>query len=149
MYNCEEGKTEGKGEGLYALKDFKSGELIMKCEVEDYDSGNSVHASQVGVNRWMIFKGLGQLINHSCDPNVGIQADEDLVHKYVAFKDIKAGEELTYDYAMGNLVVENFPECVCGTKACRKNINGYKGISEELKNKYKGFIHPFLVDYDA
>lgn len=120
----------------------------MKCEVEDYDCENSVHASQVGVNRWMIFSGLGQMINHSCDPNCGIQSDEDLIHKYVAFKDIKAGEELTYDYAMGNLVVENFPNCQCGSEKCRKVINGYQGISGNLKKDYEGFIHPFLAEYD-
>ena len=66
----------------------------------------------------------------------------------MAFKDIEVGEELTYDYAMGNLVVENFPDCQCGSEKCRKVINGYQGISEDLKKEYKGYIHPFLVEYD-
>ena len=77
----------------------------------------------------MIFEGLGKMINHSCDPNCGIQCDEDLIHKYVAFKNIEVGEELTYDYAMGNYVVQNFPNCLCGTNQCRKDITGFQGLS--------------------
>ena len=148
MYNCELKNTEEKGEGLYALKQFKRGDLIMKCQVEDFDAPNSIHSSQVGMNRFMLFSGLGQKINHSCDPTCGIQCDEDLIHKYVAFKDIEVGEELTYDYAMGNYTVDNFPKCQCRSENCRVEINGYKGLSEERKKEYAGFIAPYLVEYE-
>jgi SET domain-containing protein len=57
------------------------------------------------MNKWVLFKGLGAKINHSCEPTCGIQCDEDGYHKYVAFTHIKTGQELTYDYAMGNYTV--------------------------------------------
>lgn len=96
----------------------------------------------------MLFKGVGQKINHSCDPNCGIQCDEDLIHKYVACKEIEKDDELTYDYAMGNYEVNSFPDCQCGANNCRKVIKGYKNLGEERKKDYEGFIAPYLVEND-
>ena len=99
----------GKGEGVFATESFQKGDFILKCEIREDNSKNHAHASQVGIDKWMSYKGLGIMINHSCDPNCGIQCDEDEIRKYIAFKDIEAGQELTFDYAMGNYQVEYFP----------------------------------------
>lgn len=55
-----------------------------------------------------MFTKLGRSMNHSCDPNCGVGFDG-TNWLYKAFKDIKAGDELLYDYAMANYKVENFP----------------------------------------
>jgi uncharacterized protein len=69
-------------------------------------------------------------INHSCDPNC--DAFEEKGRMYIdAIKNIKAGEELTYDY---NLIVEErytpalkrMYACACGSRKCRGHILGSK-----------------------
>lgn len=57
-----------------------------------------------------------RLINHSCDPNC--EAEIDKGHVWIkSIRDIKKGEELTYDYGYD---VDNFEEhpCRCGSKNC-------------------------------
>jgi hypothetical protein len=59
-------------------------------------------------------------INHSCMPNVGLRGDV----VYVAMQDIKAGTELTVDYAM--MDNQNYQmSCNCGSENCRGTISGY------------------------
>ena len=70
-------------------------------------------------------------------------------------KPIKAGDELTFDYAMENYKIENFPgECLCGAATCRGKINGWKGLPEQKKKQYDGFMPDYLFtakpeNYDA
>jgi hypothetical protein len=73
------------------------------------------------------------LINHTCDPNVGVGND------MVAMRDIEANEELTYDYVMtdsGDYDVE----CTCGSKYCRGRRKGTDWMRPELQERYKGYF---------
>ena len=59
-----------------------------------------------------------RLMNHSCNPN----CDTDIVDDKIwirSFKDIKKGEELTYDYGF-SFHKEDFRDhvCKCGSKNC-------------------------------
>ena len=79
----------------------------------------------------MLHSGINSKINHRCEPNCGVKVNERNCHDYVAMKPIKAGDELTFDYAMENYKIENFPgECLCGAATCRGKINGWKGLPE-------------------
>ena len=71
-------------------------------------------------------------INHSCAPNVGILGQ--II--FVAMRDVRAGEELTYDWAME----ENIPaqtECRCGAATCRKILTGRDWTKPALRRKYR------------
>ncbi len=68
-------------------------------------------------------------INHSCEPTVGLRGQI----TFVALRGIKAGEELTYDWAMEEnapadwAMEENSPvmtPCRCGARRCRKILTG-------------------------
>jgi histone-lysine N-methyltransferase SUV39H len=78
------------------------------------------------------FGGPTRFINHSCDPNCGIYAvsyDKNNLFLYelafFAVRDIRQGEELTFDYAPGNekkddqVEADSIP-CKCGSENCRK-----------------------------
>lgn len=95
------------------------------------------------MEKWVLFSLLGRSINHSCDPNCGIGFDgANWVYK--AYKDINEGDELTYDYAMANYKVDNFPNCLCSSKNCRRQIKGFRNLPYEKKMEYKGFFAPYL-----
>jgi uncharacterized protein len=55
-------------------------------------------------------------INHSCEPNVFIRTAYGRAEFY-ALRNVKAGEELTFDY--GESHHEDKPTCHCGSKKCR------------------------------
>jgi hypothetical protein len=78
-------------------------------------------------------------LNHCCEPNLGLQGQV----VFVAMRDITAGEELTFDYAM----TDDEPcemECRCGSDTCRKLITGTDWRKPELQKKYDGYFSWFI-----
>jgi hypothetical protein len=57
-----------------------------------------------------------RLLNHSCSPNAEAQADGERIW-IVALRDIRAGEEITFNY---NYDLQDYREhpCVCGATNC-------------------------------
>jgi hypothetical protein len=80
------------------------------------------------------------LINHSCNPNVGLSGQISLV----AMRAIAAGEEITIDYAMadGSCYDEFF--CSCGSAKCRGRVTGNDWRDPDLWERYRGFFSPYL-----
>jgi len=64
-------------------------------------------------------RGKARYINHSCDPNC---ETEEIAGRIwiVAIRDIKAGEELSYDYMLYD--GEGDAPCQCGAKRCRGTL---------------------------
>jgi len=85
--------------------------------------------------------------NHSCDPNSGFCGQIILV----AMRDIKAGEEVTFDYAMtvsesvGSDMVFAM-RCGCGSPRCRKTITEQDWTLPGLQARYKGYFSPYIQD---
>jgi len=85
--------------------------------------------------------------NHSCDPNSGFSGQVFLV----ALRDIPAGEEITFDYAMtvsesvGSDMIFHM-DCACGSPRCRKTITEQDWMLPELQERYKGYFSPYIQD---
>ncbi len=81
-----------------------------------------------------------EYFNHSCDPNTGLSGQSALV----AMRDIEAGEEVCFDYAMS----ESHPlfefECHCGTERCRGRMSAEDWRDRELQIRYAGYFSPYL-----
>jgi len=143
-------KSAGKGEGIFATMSFKASEIVMVGIIEKVLEENHSHASQVGEHEYVFHAGLISKVNHSCDPNCGIRANETGAHDFVAIREIIVNEEITFDYAMRNYGVDYFPkQCICGSERCRGRITGWKDLPDEWKNKYEGFVAPYLLKLDA
>jgi SET domain-containing protein len=79
--------------------------------------------------------------NHSCDPNLGFFGQIGLV----ALRDVEAGEELMFDYAMSDGGPYDEFECYCGSPNCRRKVTGNDWKLPELWAKYQGFFSPYLA----
>jgi uncharacterized protein len=79
--------------------------------------------------------------NHSCDPNIGVEGQ--IV--FVAMRNIKAGEELTHDWAMTDDDTSRM-ECNCGAANCRKTITGKDWHRKDLQQKYAGYFSAYLTE---
>jgi len=78
-------------------------------------------------------------INHSCDPNIGLSGPAE----FVAMRDIAAGEEITFDYAISESDPCWILRCDCGRPGCRRVIRGTDWKKPELQQKYG----PYFSDY--
>ena len=78
-------------------------------------------------------------LNHSCDANLGVRGSL----RFVALRDIEAGEELTFDYAMTESS-EWRMECGCGSSRCRGAVTGKDWRLPELRKRYAGFFSDYL-----
>ena len=97
--------------------------------------------------------GLARYINHSCDPNCGLQGVQ-----IVSRRHIVADEEVTWDYAMSELrddyvFMEVGRHCQCQTNRCRGAYLGfgslvtrYPGVVAEYKTA--GFIASWLLQLE-
>jgi SET domain len=82
------------------------------------------------------------LINHSCDPNLGWTGCGDLV----ALRDIGAEAELTTDYATSIDDPDFVMACHCETYRCRQLIEGTDFRIPQLQQRYAGYWAPRLRD---
>lgn len=80
------------------------------------------------------------LINHSCNPNAGLRGQL----SFVAMRDIKAGEEICFDYAMTDATPYDEFECHCGHENCRHNITGYDWQLPQLWERYEGYFSTYV-----
>ncbi|PYL32540.1 MAG: hypothetical protein DMF35_08075 [Verrucomicrobia bacterium] len=78
--------------------------------------------------------------NHSCDPNLGLRGEI----TFVAMCEIRAGEELTHDWAMTD-DDDYSVECNCGANSCRKVLTGKDWQKPELQRKYAGYFSAYLA----
>ena len=130
------------GKGVFALQDLAEGETLIEYvgeviswdEAQDrhpHDPNDPNHTFYFHVNEDRVIDALhggnsSRWINHSCDPNC--EADEDNDRIFIkAIRNIKAGEELNYDY--GLIIDEPYTKklkaeypCWCGSARCRGTL---------------------------
>jgi hypothetical protein len=78
--------------------------------------------------------------NHSCDANLGIRGEI----TFVAMRDIRAGEELTHDWATTD-DDDYWIACKCGSLKCRKILTGKDWQRPELQKRYAGYFSAYLA----
>jgi SET domain-containing protein len=130
------------GKGVFALQDIAEGETLIEYvgeviswdeaqERHPHDPNDPNHTFYFHVNEDRVIDALyggnsSRWINHSCDPNC--EADEDNDRIFIkAIRNIKAGEELNYDY--GLIIDEPYTKklkaeypCWCGSANCRGTL---------------------------
>jgi hypothetical protein len=79
--------------------------------------------------------------NHSCNPNLGMRGEI----TFVAMRDIRAGEELTHDWATTD-DDDYSAECKCGAPNCRKILTGKDWQRADLQKRYAGYFSPYLAE---
>jgi len=78
-------------------------------------------------------------INHSCNPNCGIRGQD----RGVAIRNIAAGEEIVFDYAMLDNEL-NWFYCNCKQPGCRKIITSIDWKITGLQKKYSNNFASYL-----
>ena len=136
--------TRKYGKGVFAGEDVKKGEVVRELSgermtIDDFirkvNSGkeNIDDPLQIGRRTYLDYDELSRTINHSCDPNCGVRK----VTELFALRDIKKGDEITYDYSSVIAPTVWQMKCKCGSKNCRKIIKDVLSIPKRQREKYK------------
>ena len=132
-----------KGRGVVAGRAIPRGALVLRFEGPVFNKETCPEFSealQVGVDAWMWSSGgLDDLVNHSCDPNLGLwQVSGRPGHTYLlAIRDVAAGEELSFDYST-SMVDEpwDMEGCLCGAAKCRGLVGNFLDMPLEAMQFY-------------
>lgn len=79
-------------------------------------------------------------INHACDPNCGFEDEITLV----ALRPVRAGEEITFDYAMSDSTEYDEFTCGCGSNICRGGVRAQDWLLPALQRRYAQYFSPYL-----
>ena len=123
MKNIIVKKSKIHGKGVFANRDFKKGEIVIKYNLkklskEEYNNlpESEKHFVSKENGDYLLFLSPERYVNHSCNPNTSPVNDCD-----VAIKEIKKGEEIAGDYSKENIPNLNM-KCSCNHKNCKKLI---------------------------
>ena len=145
------------GKGVYALQDLAEGETLIEYLGEviswkealrrhPHDPKDPNHTFYFHIDDKHVIDGKqggnsSRWINHSCKPNC--EADEDGGRVFIkTLRNIKAGEELFYDYGLiidakyTKKLLAEYP-CWCGAKKCRGTLLAPKDKAKVKKDKKK------------
>jgi uncharacterized protein len=148
------------GRGVFAVQDIAEGETIIEYVGEiiswkeadrrhpnNPDDPNHTFYFSIKDGKKVIDAAVGgnsaRWINHSCAPNCEADEDDDTHRVFIkALRNIRAGEELNYDYGLiidapmtKKLKAEY--ECRCGARKCRGTMLAFVGDEKKKKKKAK------------
>ena len=137
------GSSKLHGQGLFAARDLPKGTPIMEYRGRRVTKkqGDRLanrqwargHVYMFELSRRIDLDGspkgnVARLANFSCEPNAE-SLNENSRHIWIrALRDIRAGEEITYDYNFE--FMDPPPVCHCGAKRCRGYIVGEDHVAE-------------------
>ena len=144
--------TEKYGKGVFAVENIKKGTIIYVLGGERVLSNDLVERVisgrekiddplQVGKRTYIDLDKISRIFNHSCDQNAGLRKKSEMF----ALRDIKTGEEITFDYSLTVAPTEWRMECKCGAPNCRKVLGDISTVPKRRVREYK--ILGALQDY--
>lgn len=143
-----------RGTGLFARRNVYKDEEVIRATgpIIGPDVASTLYwsygidvAIQVDIDQFILPNNESRFINHSCNPNLGF-SDNGV---FVAMRDIKSGEELTFDYCTCDTSDDWVIDCLCGEVNCRQKITGVDlfNPSYNLQERYKGYISPYIYKF--
>lgn len=149
---CESREHTGGGCAVFAKKSIARGELISlwggtilpKNQLDPSMPRFTQRVLQVDEELYLLTAEQPEpndCFNHSCEPNLGFSGQIGLV----AMRDIQAGEQLCFDYAMSDGGPYDEFDCFCGSPTCRGKITGNDWKLPALWKKYEGYFSPYLA----
>jgi len=158
-------KAGKKGFGVFATRNIKDGEHIIRCDLSKLKAYSvkdipkhplaknpkfADHWDEVGRGKWVLDISPASYVNHSCNPNCVTKYYTFKKKDLIALRDIKKGEELTDDYStvspydFGTHRIMGW-KCHCGEKNCRKNITAdFFKLPVKLQRKYYPYLLPSI-----
>ncbi len=144
------------GVGVFALRAIKPGQRLLRftgpvLDRKALDAALEIAAVdgflQISPRSYMgPSGGTDDYVNHSCDPNCGVQfAGSRIVLRSI--RRIAPDEEITFDYASTQNAYPCRFSCGCGSPNCRRDIGDFDDLPFAMQLKYLelGVLAPYLA----
>lgn len=135
------------GVGLFSSRTIQAGEKIIPLtgnlyELTDEESALPTYDNWFGVGMFLFVEPSNELvyINHSCKPSAGLNDD----FWMVALRDIPAGGEITFDYAINERVMLWHMRCRCREENCREIISSVQTVPDFAMDRYGNLVPNFF-----
>jgi SET domain-containing protein len=135
------------GRGAFALEEILKGTFVAPVTGTLTPRDRLVwspdtYAMQIGEDLYMVGAGnADDFINHSCSANLGFNDDGQW---FVALRDIAAGEELSFDYAMSENDLDFAMTCQCGAASCRGTVSAFRFLPRREQERFLPHAQPYL-----
>jgi hypothetical protein len=145
--------VDGIGNALKVVRPIKKDALVV-CyggiiidlqELRSMDEDRQMYTIQVNDELYLsavpgVSLGIGEYLNHSCDPTCGFSSEINLV----AIRDLEPGDLITVDYATCNSSFPSDMKCLCGSKKCRGIIKENDWELEDVQSRLLDYYQPYL-----
>jgi uncharacterized protein len=117
--------------GVFAAKSFSKGEIvgqisgkIKKMRIRSQEGSTRFRDwIGIGMDTWIIPNPkIWRFLNHSCNPSTAIVDDRYII----ALRDVKADDEITFDYSLTDDDPHQLMNCLCGSNLCRGVIKSIR-----------------------
>ncbi|MDD5751613.1 MAG: SET domain-containing protein-lysine N-methyltransferase [Candidatus Peribacteraceae bacterium] len=160
MFTLSIGPTSRKGRGVFTTVEIPkdhcimefTGPLLSRDQLPFPYSSVLDHYTQIGEN--LYYQGpsgnLDDIINHSCNPNCGLREVNGKLLCF-AIRQIRAGQELSWDYSTMQNSGWWDMECKCGSMLCRGKIGDFKDLPPHIQQKYLrlGIVPQYIARHYA
>ncbi len=145
--------SEIQGRGVYATEDIKKGGTVLQIDdshiVTDpstlTEEQNEYDCDYLANGKVILMQEPEKFINHSCGPTTYVKTLNGI--RYVlAMRDIKEGEEITYDYSINGYNDGTF-ECHCRSSICRGVYQGnFFKLPKDIQIKYLPYLEDWFIN---
>lgn len=133
-----------KGLGVFATRRFVHGETVIAGKAIGYPSERTRMSVQLDWGRHVEMDAPATMLNHSCTPNLGVRENQWCAYDFVALRDILAGEELAFDYAMTEHSLVAALPCWCESEACRGEILPWSARDQGWRERNAMWVAGYL-----
>jgi uncharacterized protein len=142
--DVEVGLAGDKGFGVFAARRFGRGETVIVGKAIVSPTERTRISVQLDWGRHVEMDAPATLLNHSCAPSLGVRENQWSAYDFVALRDILAGEELAFDYAMTeHSLVAPLP-CWCGSAACQGEILAWSARDQQWREQNALWVAQYL-----
>jgi hypothetical protein len=142
--NVEVAAAGAKGLGVFAAREFVRDETVIVGRAIEYPAKRTRMSVQLDWGRHVEMDAPATLLNHSCAPNLGVRENRSCAYDFVALRDILAGEELAFDYAMTEHSLVASLSCCCGGTACRGQVRPWCERDDTWREQNATWIARYL-----
>lgn len=142
-----------EGRGVFAAQDIGKEDTIFELDdthvVDDINIltpyEQIYEADWIGDGKTIHMQAPEKHVNHSCEPNMYLKTINS-ARNAIAMRDIKKGEEITGDYAIGGYYDSDIP-CHCGSKRCRGTISpNFFKLPRERQLEYLPYLDAWFLE---
>lgn len=152
------GASPIQGLGLLASAPILAGEVVWRLDPDeptytlvevaawtpDAQADFAQFAFQCGEGLFSYCRDIDRYTNHACDPNTWWCNEGGLA--LVACRDIAAGEEITYDYATSDILVDYRMDCRCGAANCRGVVTNLDYLDPDWQRRFGAHLPRHVLE---